>query len=373
MKATKKFLTRLWNLDNEERPGFMIGDVGGRVTGGTPVKSALFSTEGTDTVRERLLNPEKYLGAQLEEIAGQSKLKGDYLPSLCPSLGVIAIASAFGCRVVWWENDFPAVEPMPGEDPSRIYHLEIPPTTAGELNRILQYTRLFIQNTGGNYPIRLTDIQGPLDNASLIMGHNQLMMAMLSDPPAVHHLMQKVTDLMIAFIKTQKEIVTAAGVEFVPAMFQPWLEDGMGIALSNDDWVMISPEMHDEFHVPYINQLSEEFGGIFLHSCGNWIHQFSSLEKIYQLRGVEFGASEVPFEQVLEHWNGKKVLACRVGFNRDLHFRGMADYVERILSKRQTNRGLFINVDITNGLTGEDWPVTDLQKIYQLLGVEDGA
>jgi hypothetical protein len=199
------------------------------------------------------------------------------------------------------------------------------------------------------------------------MGHNELMMAMLSEPDIVHRLMQQVTDLMIDFIKAQRDLVYKHNSEFVPAMFQPWLPDGFGVSVSNDDWVMISPEMHDEFHVPYLNQLSEEFGGIYLHSCGNWKHQFSSLEKIYQLRGVEFGASEVAYEDVFDYWNGKIVLTCRVGFNQDIKFHGMVDYVNRIVNSIRTNRGVFINVDVTNGVTDEDWPASNLNEIYELL------
>ncbi|NOQ97703.1 MAG: hypothetical protein GQ561_06025 [Calditrichae bacterium] len=365
--VSKEFLTRLWHLENDERPGFMIGYVGPEVAGGEPIRSALFSTEGTDTVRERLLDPAKYLKAQLEEIESQIKLSGDSVPSLCPSLGVIGIASAFGCEVIWWENDFPAVKPVMESKPDAVNELRAPRCDAGELSRILEYTRFFLVETKNHYPIRLTDIQGPLDNASLIMGHNDLMMAMLSNPRDVHVLMQQVTDLMISFIKAQRDLIYSYGAEFVPALFQPWMPDGFGVSISNDDWVMISPEMHDEFHIPYLNQISEEFGGIYLHSCGNWSHQFSSLKKIHQLRGIEFGASEVPYREVLEYWNGKVVLSCRVGFNRDFTFKSMSDFVKSILHARKTNKGLFINVDVTNGITGEDWGITDLSEITHLI------
>src|SRR5512136_3063800 len=106
---SRSFLTRLWRLENEERPAFLIGYTGPRMKGGTPVRSALFSTEGKDTVRERLLSPERYLAAQLEEIEGQLAFQGDFVPALSPTLGVIGIPSAFGCEVVWWEKEFPSV------------------------------------------------------------------------------------------------------------------------------------------------------------------------------------------------------------------------------------------------------------------------
>ncbi len=82
VQRNKDFLKRLWALENDNRPGFMIGYVGPRVKNGKPVPSALFSTEGPDTVRDRLLDPQKYLRAQLDEIDAQLAQQGDFVPTL---------------------------------------------------------------------------------------------------------------------------------------------------------------------------------------------------------------------------------------------------------------------------------------------------
>lgn len=366
IEQSKTFLQQLWALDNEERPGFMIGYVGPKVKNGKPVPSALFSTEGPDTVRDRLQDPAKFLQAQIVEIDAQLNQEGDFVPSLCPTLGLVGIPSAFGCEVVWWENDLPAVRPVVGDDAEAIYGLPTPTVRDGELGRMLDYTRYFIEHSDRGYPIRMSDIQGPLDSAALIIGHNNFLLAMLTNPAAVHHLLQKVTDLTIAFVGAQRDLARSLGVEFVPSMFQPWMPDGCGVSISNDECVMISAAMHDEFHVPYLNQLSDAFGGVYLHSCGRWTHQFPSLAKVHNLRGHEFGASEATFEPVLDHFGGKIVLACRVGLHRDLKFTGMADFVRRVKAASRTYRGLFINVDITNGLIDEAWQETDLLEIYAL-------
>lgn len=363
----RRFLERLWHLDNSERPGFLIGYTGPKLKGGTPVKSALFSTEGTDTVRDRLQNPDKFLRAQIEEIEGQLSFRGDYVPALCPALGVVGIPSAFGCEVMWWENDFPAVRPALGSDPGQVYETRKPQVTDGELGRVLRYTEHFIEQTHRQYPLRMADIQGPLDTATLIYGHSNFLAALITNPDEAHHLLRLITDFTIGFVKKQRDIVRNTGVEFIPSLFQPWMPDGWGVSVSNDECVMISAELHDKFNVPYLNMLSEEFGGIYIHSCGNWLHQFSSFEKVINLRGLEFGASEVPYEPVLQRFGGKVVLACRVGLHRDVRFNGMADYVRRIRRASMTNRGLFVHVDITNGIVDESWPVTDLDEIYGLL------
>ena len=372
IEKSKAFLRRLWNLENDARPGFLIGYLGPKVRGGRPVRSALFSTEGEDSVRDRLLDPDKFLRAQLAEIDDELALKGDFVPCLCPAFGVVNIPSAFGCEVVWHESNFPSVKPLSLTDPAEVRSLPRPKIPSGEMGRVLAVTRHFMERTAGRLPIRLTDIQGPLDSAALIMGHTEFFTALKTHPWEVHHLLQMVTDFTIAAARTQRDVVRGAGVEFVPSLFQPWMPDGFGISVSNDACVMISADEHDEFSVPYLDQVSNAFGGLFIHSCGNWLHQLPSLARVRGLRGLEFGASETPFAPVAERFGGRAVLACRVGLHRDIRFEGMAGYVASILGQKKTNRGLFIHVDITNGLIDESWPETDLQEVYGLLGVKDG-
>jgi len=367
IERSRRFLERLWHLENDERSGFLIGYTGPQMKGGSPVKSALFSTEGTDTVRDRLLDPSKFLRAQVEEIDGQLRFLGDFVPTLCPALGVVGIPSAFGCEVIWWEKDFPSVRPRLGNDPRQVYELKKPVVTDGELGRVLEYITFFAEKSNREYPIRMGDIQGPIDSAALICGHTNFLTALISNPDEMHHLLRLITELTIDFVKRQRALVHGAGVEFVPSLFQPWIPDGFGVSVSNDECVMISADLHDEFSVPYLNMLSEEFGGIYMHSCGDWTHQFTSLAKIRNLRGLEFGASEAPYEFVLEGFGGKVVLACRVGLHKEVKFNGMADFITRIRHASKTNRGLFIHVDITNGIVDETWPATDLNEIYRLL------
>lgn len=367
IEKNKAFLRRLWCLENDERPAFLISYVGPRMRGGRPIRSALFSTKGEETVRDRLLDPAKFLKAQLTEIDDQAALEGDLVPCLCPAFGVINIPAAFGCEIVWHEDNFPSVKPLPLADPAKIYDIPRPTLSSGEMGRILDTTRYFIEKTGGRIPIRLTDIQGPLDSAALVMGHTEFLTAMRTHPWEIHHLLQLVTDFTIDCAEEQRRIVRSAGVEFVPSLFQPWIPDGFGISVSNDACVMISADEHNEFCLPYLDQISEAFGGLYIHSCGNWLHQIPSLTKVRRLRGLEFGVSETPFAPVAEYFDGRIVLACRVGLHRDIKFEGMADFVAAILRSKKTNRGLFINVDITNGLIDDGWPETDLEEIYRLL------
>ncbi len=181
--------------------------------------------------------------------------------------------------------------------------------TDGELARILAYTRYFIEPTGGAIPITAGGHAGPPRfGGAHARARHVPRLALYTHPADMHRLLGMVTDLTIRFAKAQRELCRALGGEFVPSMFQPWMPDGIGVSISNDECALVSAAMHDEFSVPYINRISEAFGGVYIHSCGAWAHQIPSLKKVKNLRGLEFGASEAPFEPVLEEFAGRPSL-----------------------------------------------------------------
>ena len=252
-------------------------------------------------------------------------------------------ASAFGCDVRYFEHTLPWAHPVIKADdpPERVYDLVPPKVTDGQLGQMLEFNDYFVAETKGRYPIALTDLQGPLDTAYLVWDPSAFMPAMFTNPKEVHHLMRLVTDLIIAFVKEQE----ARSPEFIPCHFPPiWLPPGQGIAISDDGLAVIGPKLYEEFCLPYVNELSEEFGGIMIHSCGNFVHQLDNLAKVHNLRGLNFGASETPFEAVWERFNGKTAIIPHLGLNNPLLFAGNREFMEHIARVRTHNRGLCVLV-----------------------------
>jgi len=267
----------------------------------------------------------------------------DFVPYLYPYQGVTVFASAFGCPVRFFDHTAPWAEPLiRAEDPpEKVYKLPRPAVTDGQLGTILEYTDYFVAETGGRYPIGLTDLQGPLDVAYLVWEPTAFILAMYTNPREVHHLMRLVTDLIIAFVKEQR----ARSPEFLPRHFPPvWLPEGQGITISDDCAAVLSPKLYQEFALPYVNELSEEFGGIIIHSCGNFTHQFDNLAKVHNLRGLNFGASETPFAPVWERFGGKTAILPHLGLNKDFPFDSHVEFIEHVLRTATQWRGLCILV-----------------------------
>ena len=270
--------------------------------------------------------------------------RDDFVLRLQPQMGVGVIASAFGCRI-----DFPPHQ-MPwshaviksGDNAIRVYEIQPPDIRAGLLGDVLDFAEFYYKKTNGKFPIAMTDLQGPINSASLIWDTTDFMAALYEYPDEVHHLMRLVTDVTIKFVK---EFRSKVG-EFIPAHFPPvYLPDGMGIAVSEDNLAVMSSQTYERFSLPYLNELSEEFGGILIHSCGNFEHQLDVLSKVYKLRGINFGVTETRFEAVWEKFAGKTVLIPH--FSSEIivaNFKNALEWVEHVLRVKTHNRGLALMI-----------------------------
>ena len=276
--------------------------------------------------------------------------RDDYVLRLQPQLGIGVFASAFGCTVDFSDSQYPMTHPViqSGETANRVYDLPKPNIQSGLLKDVLEYADYFRLMTADRYPIAMTDLQGPLDTAYLVWDSSDFMVAMLEHSKEVHHLMRQVTDLIIQFVRELKGRVK----EFVPAHFPPvYLPDGSGISVSEDVLAMISPKLYEEFSLPYINELSEEFGGVLIHSCGNFEHQLDVLTRVHQLRGINFGVNEMRFESLYTKFGGKTVLIPHLSSASIIaDYQTVYEWVEHFASLKLPGKGiaLMLAPDIEN-------------------------
>ncbi len=278
------------------------------------------------------------------EFAQRYWSKDDFVLHLQPQMGVGVFASALGCEMKFPPDQMPWTHfrIKAGEPAEKVYDIEPPDVRDGFLGDILDFAEYFNKKAGKKYPIAITDVQGPIDTAYLVWDSCDFMVAMYEHPKEVHHLMRLCTDLLIKFVKEYRTKVD----EMVPAHFPPaYLPDGMGIAVSEDALAVLSAKCYEEFSLPYINELSEEFGGIIIHSCGNFEHQLGVLEKVHNLRAINFGVTETRFEAVWERFGGKTVIIPHCSAEIIVEdFKNAHEWVEHVLKIKTHNRGLALMV-----------------------------
>lgn len=325
----------LWSLEDLGRPLWLVPT--------SPVLTA--AVMGLMPIPQLLQDKEVQLNAQLALLAWRETvdLGDDFVPHLQPQAGVTVFASAFGCKVDFFKHTLPWAHPVIAENdpPQKVYDLATPAVDAGQLGDMLAFTDYYVAQTAGRFPVAITDVQGPLDTAYLVWESKAFMEAMYTSPKEVHHLMRLVTNLITRYAKEQR----SRSPEFLPCHYPPlWIPEGRGISISDDCLAVIGPKLYREFCLPYVNELSEEFGGIVIHSCGNFAHQFDNLEQVRGLRGINFGATETPFEAVWDRFGGKTAVIPHIGLSNGSLFKDNQEYMEHILRARTHNRGLCVIV-----------------------------
>jgi len=255
---------------------------------------------------EGLTDNERELVVQLASIIAHSVWEDDYVPGLVPGVRQVIIPSYFGS-----EEEFASaslrVKPIIRK-PMDVYELpEVgfgPGTPGGEM---LERMRYFREKTRGQLPIYEADLQGPFSVASQIWGVEAFLLAVLDYPTEVHYLLQRTTDAIITYARLMRE---AAEGDWIPFHCMPavWFPEEKGIAVSEDLMAVVSPKIFREFMRPYLEQLADAFGGVFVHSCGSINHVIKELNELRGLVGVNFSSVETDLRSLAKEARESMVL-----------------------------------------------------------------
>ena len=122
---------------------------------------------------------------------------------------------------------------------------------------------------------------------------------MYTDPDAVHHLLQMMTDAFIDFARLLQE---AAEGDLIPIHCLPivWMPPERGMALSEDLVVLVSPKLYKVFGRPYNEQIADTFGGVVIHSCGSTEHNLEILAGTRHLMGVNLSVTETALPAIVD-------------------------------------------------------------------------
>jgi hypothetical protein len=101
------------------------------------------------------------------------------------------------------------------------------------------------------------------------------MITLMSDPDLAHAIHQWIVDAYVVLINHFSELAA------LPVT---------SVHVGECAGTMVSPDLYDDFIVPYISQLGEKLGSVRLHSCGMSDHIMESIVKIKNLGIIDTGS-----------------------------------------------------------------------------------
>jgi len=230
------------------------------------------------------------------------------MPNIKPNLGIGTIAAAFGCELRVNDEADPWTKTLINRDcRQKVYELALPDPAN---NPIFQRVRQRINNlqAHGDMPLRLVNVASPLVTASMIWDYTDFIMALLESPKEVHHLLEMITLTTIDYVNVQLETITnlhSMGHEVLCVPRE------VGLRISDDTAVLLSPKLYREFGVHYNGLLSEAFGGIVVHACGDSKHVIASMLETPGLKGLDLTMPQNSDWTHLAAAAGKVVLSLR--------------------------------------------------------------
>ena len=105
------------------------------------------------------------------------------------------------------------------------------------IRKALEMYESTLARLDGYVPPRVPDMQGPLNTASLIWDQQEFFMAMHEEPEAVHHLLDLVTNYLIAIFRYFKESYPRAELLSWPHYHMP---QHLGVGMTEDLMPLLS-------------------------------------------------------------------------------------------------------------------------------------
>ena len=179
----------------------------------------------------------------------------------------------------------------------------------------------------GIEPMFPVNMRSPFSTAIMLRGLTPLLMDFYDDPDFVHALMSAVTGYL-------KEFMTARSRYLGKPIDECYL--------FNDEVAtpMLSPDLFEEFILPYEIELSEHCGGVrYWHSCGVSQAFYSSVAKIPGLKMMHIGPwSDI--EKAVEVFGPRQIpLEICVSSNRDMYEKTPDQMVKQLARIREICEG----------------------------------
>lgn len=187
-----------------------------------------------------------------------------FLPGFWMEYGMAVEPSAFGCKITWWKDSPPSINPTIC-DISEVPRLKVPiPTEDGLMPFVLNLYRYIEKSLKGQgNHIKMVAARGPLAIAAHLRGITEFLMDLKLHPAETKRLLEITTQTVIRWLQAQIEI----------------LSEVEGIMVLDDIVGFLSPADYLEFAHPYLKEIFSSFEAMVkvYHNDSNIGHILESL------------------------------------------------------------------------------------------------
>ncbi|MFC1569162.1 hypothetical protein ACFL4L_02900 [bacterium] len=281
----------------------------------------------------KIFDEAKILSLAPQNLKAQSQLPGVNLPTFFADFGTISTAKYWGGTVRFdstGENIFidPVAENVEQALSIKPYSIDHEKMDALPALNLYKSVCQFLETE--SLWFRMPDFQGPLNTAGLVVNQENFLTDMYISPNQVHLFLQQVTEHLIRYAKYFYEHTEGRVCGYIwPYTFFPC---DLGLAVTEDLMPILSPELYQEFGIPCLETLSDTFGSLQIHCCGDWGRHASLLKESRAcIKAVEF---HYPFTKIdeLDCLVPETVFIPYISLEKQNEFTSVTHYYETLLT-----------------------------------------
>ena len=210
-----------------------------------------------------------------------------------------------GCKEIFTSEGVRWADAFFGDEEEN-FVIDVPDVKSGFTGKVLNNIEKMMEDLPEGAVIRSPDIQSPLGIAEIVCGQG-LYIALLEYPDEIKAMLEQIAEFEIEFIKEMRKI---AGDKLNGCCFPLIWSNHEGTLCSDDTLTFLSPDMHMEFSIPYVNMIADACGPLFYHSC-TWTHgHFDNIKAVRNVRAYNWtlGGPVDPRDIICE-FSGRAVIA----------------------------------------------------------------
>ncbi len=231
-----------------------------------------------------------------EHLRAQSQVPGINPPGFFADFGTISLPRYWGGCVHWPEQTCPYIDPVASEIERalKVHPLPACDPDMDAAQALALYHELRQDLDTDLLWLRSIDAQGPLNTAAMVLDQQELMVAMVEQPHQVHALLEHTVGHLIEVIDhLQRESGGRVCGNIWPYTFLPL---SRGLSFTEDFMPLLSVDLYRQYALPYLRHLSQTFGSLLIHCCGQWGRHATTLaDSDVNVTGVEF---HYPFTRI---------------------------------------------------------------------------
>ena len=281
-------------------------------------------------------------------------------PTFFADFGTITMAKPWGGKVEVSDDGLPFIHPIANTLDEA---LAIEPGENEDVANAVSIYRQVCERLGrDDICFKTPDFQGVLNTAGLILKQEELFMDMHGQPDKVHRFLERVCDTNIAMMHSLRQQIGRTDGNIWPYV---WLPHDVGVMITEDMMPLLSPDQFKQFGLPYLKRISDEFGGVFIHCCGEWgRHAKNIAESGVNVLGAEFHYPFTKIQEIIEYLPDAVLVPYYADFEKSENCAD-PDYLKSLLDNYGNNTRLWLAM-----VDADPWPVEQISKHMQAMGID---